>query len=149
MHTWTAGSLSLDTLASLSRGRFPRAAARTPLVRLTVPSGMTTSMGVDAVGVPEALARRVMGRLPRMGCVFADGGRWWWIVPSGSDVALEWPAPAHYAAGALVPDARKEPRLVHQPSGKAPYTPPIPLYVTLCRLTDTLPPWSRSAPTED
>ncbi|OON74690.1 hypothetical protein [Streptomyces tsukubensis] len=144
MHTMTARSLGLNVLVGLSRAR---RVTEPPLVRLKVPDGMSTTLGTDAVGVPEELGRRVMARLPRMGCVYADGGRWWWIVPTGSDIALEWPAPALYAPGALVPDTHRHPHLLHRPDGVAPYTPPIPLYVALCRLTDTVPAWSRPVKT--
>ncbi|MEK0100424.1 hypothetical protein WDA79_18360, partial [Streptomyces sp. A475] len=64
--------------------------------------------------------------------------------PSDSDVALEGPAPASYTTGVLVPDARRAPGLIHRPDGSIPYTPPIPLYLALCRVTGTTPAWSRS-----
>jgi hypothetical protein len=35
------------------------------------------------------------------------------------------------------------PGLIHRPDGTVPYTPPIPLYLALCRLTNTTPTWSR------
>ncbi|MGY1582375.1 hypothetical protein [Streptomyces sp. MN13] len=127
---------SLDTLVRL--GREPRTPG-TPR-RLTVPDGMTVPLGCDAVAVPARFGPQVLTRLPRVGCVYADDTHWWWLVPSDSDYALEWPAPARYATGAVALDA---PRLIHRPDGEVPYTPPIPLYLTLCRLTDTTPTWSR------
>jgi hypothetical protein len=75
-----------------------------------------------------------------VGCVYADDTHWWWLVPSDSDYALDWPAPARYAVGAVTSDA---PRLIHRPDGELPYTPPIPLYLALCRLTGTTPTWSQ------
>lgn len=85
------------------------------------------------------------GRSSCRGCrgwdVYADDAYWWWIVPSDSDYALPWPAPAQYAPGALV---RGTARLIHRPGGTAPYTPPIPLYLALCRATGTTPDWSRT-----
>jgi len=111
-----------------------------PLRRLLVPEGMTVPLGCDAVSVPARFGPLLLPRLPRVGCVYADGSRWWLLVPSDSDVALEWPAPAHYATGAVVPDA---PDLIHKPDGTLPYTPPIPLYLALCRMTGTTPVWSR------
>ena len=131
--------LSLDTLVRLRRG------LRTPgtLLRLPVPDGMTAPLGCDAVAVPARFGPLVMPRLPRVGCVYADETHWWWIVPSDSDYALEWPAPARYATGALVPDAPRVPVLIHRPEGTVPYTPPIPLYLALCRVTGTTPIWSR------
>jgi hypothetical protein len=131
--------LSLDTLVRLGRGRRIIGVPR----RLRVPDGMTAPMGCDAVAVPARLGPLVMPRLPRVGCVYADEAHWWWIVPTDSDYALEWPAPAQYAAGAIVPDAPAVPDLIHKPDGTLPYTPPIPLYLTLCRLTGTTPTWSR------
>ncbi|MFC7261622.1 hypothetical protein [Streptomyces lutosisoli] len=114
-----------------------------PLRRLLVPEGMTVPLGCDAVSVPARFGQLLLPRLPRVGCVYADGSRWWLLVPSDSDVALEWPAPAHYATGAVVPDAPDAPGLIHKPDGTLPYTPPIPLYLALCRMTGTTPVWSR------
>ncbi|MFD3585200.1 hypothetical protein [Streptomyces sp. NPDC058683] len=131
-------SLGLDTLVRLQRGQRP--AAEDGVRRLSVPEGMTTPLGCDAVAVPARLGPLVVPRLPRVGCVYADGTHWWWIVPSDSDYALSWPAPAHYSQGAPLPGAA---RLIHRPEGTVPYTPPIPLYLALCRVTGTTPEWSR------
>ncbi|MFI2376662.1 hypothetical protein ACH5AO_16535 [Streptomyces sp. NPDC018964] len=138
-------ALNLDSLVRIQRGRHTPAAPR----RLPVPDGMTAPMGCDAVAVPARLGPLVMPRLPRVGCVYADEAHWWWLVPSDSDYALEWPAPARYATGAVLPGpsdapgARDLPGLIHRPAGTLPYTPPIPLYLALCRLTGTTPTWSR------
>ncbi|MFG2499592.1 hypothetical protein ACGFSB_15445 [Streptomyces sp. NPDC048441] len=142
--------LDLDTLVRMERRR----TAAPPRTRLAVPEGMSQPLGCDAVAVPSGLGPRLMARLPRVGCVYedvesdadgVDGARWWWIVPADSDVALEWPSPAYYAAGAVVPGARRAPSLIHSPSGgEVPYTPPIPLYLALCRATGTTPAWSRA-----
>ncbi|QCB26872.1 hypothetical protein EF913_24350 [Streptomyces sp. WAC04189] len=131
--------LGLDTLVGLQRRMHAPGTTR----RLLVPDGMTAPLGCDAVAVPARFGPLVMPRLPRVGCVYADEAHWWWIVPSDSDYALEWPAPARYAAGAVVPDAPDVPGLIHRPDGTVPYTPPIPLYLALCRLTNTTPTWSR------
>lgn len=128
--------LGLDTLVRLGRRQHAPAPAR----RLPVPEGMTSPLGCDAVAVPDRLGPLVVPRLPRVGCVYTDGARWWWIVPSDSDYALPWPAPAQYAPGATLPAAA---RLIHRPDGTVPYTPPIPLYLALCRVTGTTPDWSR------
>nr|WP_246620704.1 hypothetical protein [Streptomyces corallincola] len=109
--------------------------------RPPMPEGMTSPLGCDSVAVPDRLGPLVVPRLPRVGCVYADGSRWWWIVPSDSDIALPWPAPAHYATGAPVPATA---RLIHRPDGTVPYTPPIPLYLALCRVTGVAPDWSRA-----
>lgn len=132
-------AMSLDSLVRLQRGLLPRATPR----RLPVPDGMTTPLGCDAVAVPARFGPLVMPRLPRVGCIYADETHWWWMVPSDSDYALEWPAPARYTTGAVVPDTPSAPGLIHRPDGTVPYTPPIPLYLALCRLTDTTPSWSR------
>ncbi|MER5844245.1 hypothetical protein ABT099_28885 [Streptomyces prasinus] len=137
-----ARTLSLNTLVRLQRELRP-SAAPLPRLRLPVPDGMTAPMGCDAVAVPARFGPLVMPRLPRVGCVYADETHWWWLVPSDSDYALEWPAPARYDTGAVVPDAPDLPHLIHRPDGTLPYTPPIPLYLAVCRLTDTAPSWSR------
>jgi hypothetical protein len=131
--------LSLDTLVRLERGLRTAGAPR----RLPVPDGMTAPLGCDAVAVPARFGPLVLPRLPRVGCVYADEAHWWWLVPSDSDYALEWPAPAQYAAGAVVPDAPAVPGLIHRPDGTLPYTPPIPLYLAVCRVMGTTPTWSR------
>ncbi|MCW8380210.1 hypothetical protein [Streptomyces justiciae] len=131
--------MTLDTLVRLRRGLHTPVTPR----RLPVPDGMTAPLGCDAVAVPARFGPLVMPRLPRVGCVYADEAHWWWIVPSDSDYALEWPAPARYATGAIVPDTPGVPGLIHKPEGTVPYTPPIPLYLALCRLTGTTPAWSR------
>ncbi|QKW05883.1 hypothetical protein HUT18_05240 [Streptomyces sp. NA04227] len=132
---------TLDGLVRLARTR------RSPLtsapLRLSLPGDMSTPLGCDAVEVPAGYGRLLLARLPRAGCVYADGSRWWWIVPSDSDVALQWPEPAHYTTGALVPDVPRPPGLIHRPDAEVPYTPPIPLYLALCRLTGTPPAWTR------
>jgi hypothetical protein len=131
--------LNLDTLVRLRRGL--RDAV--PVRRLAVPDGMTAPLGCDAVAVPAHYGPLVLPRLPRMGCVYADETHWWWLVPADSDYALEWPAPTRYATGALIPDAPGAPGLIHRPDGTIPYTPPIPLYLALCRVVGSTPTWSR------
>ncbi len=108
-------------------------------VRLPVPSGFATPLGCDAVGLPARHGFRTMAHLSRPGCVFADADWWWWIVPAESDLGLAWPQPARYVAGAYVPT---RPRLIHLPEASAPYTPPIPLYLMVCRVAGTAPAWS-------
>lgn len=132
--------LTLDTLARVRRElNAPARAAR----RLHVPEGMNAPLGCDAVSAPARYGPLILPRLPRTGCVFADETHWWWLVPSDSDYALEWPAPARYATGAVVPDAPVAPHLIHRPEGDVPYTPPIPLYLALCRVIGIPPVWTR------
>ncbi|KUN39334.1 hypothetical protein [Streptomyces longwoodensis] len=136
--------LSMDTLVRVRR---ELAAPRTPVVdasrRLVLPEGMTAPLGCDAVTVPARFGPLILPRLPRVGCVYADEAHWWWLVPSDSDYALEWPVPARYTTGAVLPDLARAPGLIHRPEGELPYTPPIPLYLALCRITGTTPTWSR------
>ncbi|MFI0190523.1 hypothetical protein ACH4PW_23610 [Streptomyces sp. NPDC017082] len=132
-------TLGLNTLVRLQRRR----PAPDPGPQLSLPDGMTTPLGCDAVAVPDPLGPLVLPWLPRVGCVYADGSHWWWIVPSDSDYALPWPAPARYAVGAPVSGTA---RLIHRPADPVPYTPPIPLYLALCRVTGTAPDWSRAVP---
>nr|WP_267242575.1 hypothetical protein [Streptomyces sp. PR69] len=118
---------------------------------MELPPRLAPTLGCDAVGFPARYGARMLARLPRAGCVFAEGHWWWWIVPAGSDLEVVWPLPAHYAPGARVPVTR--PRLVHRPDETrdgahgvaAPYTPPIPLYVLACQLTGTAPLWTAGA----
>ncbi|MFJ9583615.1 hypothetical protein [Streptomyces acidicola] len=135
---------------SVTRRRDPRPA------RLTLPVGLSTTLGYDAVGTSLEHGERIMATLPRVGCVFADDELWWWIVPSGSHIDVTWPAGTRYAIGARVahppgtqprPSSRPGgPRLIHGPDGDWPYTPPIPLYVAVCRLTGSTPHWSPGSP---
>ncbi|MEU9341006.1 hypothetical protein AB0D74_07290 [Streptomyces sp. NPDC048278] len=134
----TGHSLGLDTLIRLKRDR--RSSSAGSAGSFLMPEGMTAPLGCDAVAVPARLGPLVVPRLPRVGCVYADGTRWWWIVPADSDDALTWPAPAHYGPGAPLPGTA---RLIHRSEGTVPYTPPIPLYLALCRVTGTTPEWSR------
>jgi hypothetical protein len=109
------------------------------LSTLEVPDALPTTLGCDAVGVPEHYGIRLLARMRSTGCVFADGSWWWWIVPAGSDLDLTWPLPSHYARGARVPTSGA--RLIRRPDGPSPYTPPIPLYLMACQLTGTAPMW--------
>ncbi|BAG17886.1 hypothetical protein ACIQUZ_19565 [Streptomyces griseus] len=130
---------------ALARLRAARG-ARTPEqargggMRLVLPASMSATLGCDAVGVPARHGFRLMSHLPRTGCVFADADRWWWIVPAGSDLDLDWPEQVTYARDAEVPAGR--PRLIHSPDGLTPYTPPIPLFLMVCQVTGVAPSWA-------
>ncbi|MFD6249804.1 hypothetical protein [Streptomyces roseolus] len=132
-----AGLLAPRTRRSPENGPGLRPAV--PATRLAVPTGLTTGLGCDAVGVPARFGFKILSRLPAKGCVYADTDWWWWLVPAGSDLDLVWPLPACYAGGAEIPD--RGPRLIHHPDGTSPYTPPIPLYLLACQLTGIAPAW--------
>ncbi|MFJ3144265.1 hypothetical protein ACIPJM_17630 [Streptomyces halstedii] len=131
------------TLAHLLGARRSRPVAEPGVpgrVRLPLPPALSASLGCDAVGVPARYGFRLMSHLPRAGCVFADADQWWWIVPSGSDLDLDWPEQVSYVTGACVPGGR--PRLIHVPDSRTPYTPPIPLYLMVCQVTGVAPSWA-------
>ncbi|MCX4572415.1 hypothetical protein OHB41_04275 [Streptomyces sp. NBC_01571] len=119
---------------------------------LVIPAELSPSLGYDAVGTSREHGERIMDCLPRVGCVFADDERWWWIVPSGSHIGVTWPSSTRYAIGARLADPSwtralrrprsDRPRLIHRPEGESPYTPPIPLYFLTCRLAGSAPRWS-------
>ncbi|MHA5054603.1 hypothetical protein [Streptomyces sp. SD15] len=123
--------------------------------RLVIPAELSAGLGCDAVGTSREHGERIMESLPRVGCVFADDERWWWIVPSGSHIDVTWPSSTSYLVGARLADpswtralrrSRSDrPRLIHSPQGDSPYTPPIPLYFITCRLAGSTPSWSLGA----
>ncbi|MFG2191930.1 hypothetical protein [Streptomyces sp. NPDC048639] len=143
-----------DLVSLLSRGLLGDRRTRpapTPRRRLDVPSSLPLSLGCDAVGVSRHLGPRILEALPRTGCVFDDGERWWWVVPSGSHQGVTWPPEARYAVGGYVSAPRRQqqaggrpgaPRLIHWPDDTMPYTHPILLYVAVCRATGSSPTWS-------
>jgi len=123
--------------------------------RLVIPAPLRASLGYDAVGMPREHGERILDRLQRVGCIFADARRWWWIVPAGSHIGVIWPPSISYAIGAQVADpswtstrpkpGREHPRLIHSPETGQPYTPPIPLYFLTCRVAGSPPLWSLDA----
>ncbi|MFI9628506.1 hypothetical protein [Streptomyces sp. NPDC052042] len=132
-----------NAMSHLRRARRPHESERPPAagtVRLPLPSAFSATLGCDAVGVPARYGFRLLSHLPRTGCVFADTDRWWWIVPAGSDLDLDWPAQIAYVRGAQVP--AEQPRLIHQSDDHTPYTPPIPLFLMVCQLMGVAPSWA-------
>ncbi|MDT0346390.1 hypothetical protein [Streptomyces litchfieldiae] len=118
--------------------------------RLHLPVTTPDALGGDAVGVSEEHGRSIMNSLPRAGAVFAVSGHWWWIVPSESQVGLNWPTTARYWPGACLPGplaasaavgrtGRSVARLVHWPEDAAPYTHPLLLFIAVCRLAGVSP----------
>jgi hypothetical protein len=140
---------------SRTSSRTPTTVAREHPVRLVIPARLRTGLGCDAVGTSREHGKRIMDCLPRVGCVFADDERWWWIVPSGSHLGITWPPATRYVLGAHRADPSwtralrgprsDRPRLIHSPEGDSPYTPPIPLYFLTCRLAGSVPRWSLGA----
>lgn len=119
---------------------------------LRIPARLSADLGCDAVALPREHGEQIMDRLPRVGCVFGDDRRWWWIVPSGSQIGVIWPPGTTYAVGARVADPSwtsthrpkpgvDRPALIHAPRTGSPYTPPIPLYVLTCSLAGGPPRW--------
>ncbi|MEE4542449.1 hypothetical protein V2S66_10800 [Streptomyces sp. V4-01] len=116
-------------------------------LRVPVPPGFPSGARCDVVETSARHGLRVLGRLPGAGCVLADGDRWYWAVPTGSDVDVAWPQPARYLVDAalLVPSRDLgcgEPgdREVVHPSGhRAPYTHPILLYFAVCCVAGVRP----------
>ncbi|MCM1940508.1 hypothetical protein NC239_20105 [Streptomyces sp. G3] len=142
------------------RSRPPGTAARPPRrpapgpASLRLPAGVHAGLGHDAVGTSAAHGERILAHLPRAGCVFADGERWWRIVPSGSDIGVVWPFGSHYVVGdpswtrPRPAGGPAGPRLVHGPGGDSPYTAPLPLYFVVCRLAGVPPRWSLASASE-
>ncbi|MGP3950786.1 hypothetical protein [Streptomyces sp. 7N604] len=133
--------------------------------RLEIPPALPTALGCDAVGVDRHHGPWIMDALPRVGCVFADSERWWWVVPSKSQYGVTWPPMARYSVGAYVAAPLREeregrvggagragragavprpavPRLIHWPDDTVPYTHPILLYIAVCRAAGVPPNWS-------
>ncbi|MFB8774726.1 hypothetical protein [Streptomyces broussonetiae] len=124
-----------------------------PARRLRIPARLPASLGYDAVGTLREHGERILASLPRIGCVFADDRRWWWIVPADSHVGVDWPPGVRYSVGARLADPswtptrpKPAPHLIHAPDAGSPYTPPIPLYFLACRLTGSAPRWSLTLP---
>jgi len=97
-------------------------------------------MGCDVVETSAEHGLRILGTLPSSGCVLARGSRWSWIVPTGSDIDVAWPAIARYLVDAAVLVPAPGPlavtasghRVVHRPDRPTPYTHPIMLYFAAC-----------------
>lgn len=153
-HTATVDPRTYPSFSGL-RTYIPAAPPHESPARLAIPAELSAGLGCDAVGTSPEHGERIMDCLPRVGCVFADDERWWWIVPSGSHIGVTWPSSTSYAVGARLADPSwtrallrsrsARPRLIHRPEGDSPYTPPIPLYFLTCRLAGSVPRWSLGA----
>ncbi|GAA3851763.1 hypothetical protein [Streptomyces sedi] len=102
----------------------------------------------DVVEMPREDGLRVLGALPRPGAIFSVGTSWWWPVPTGSQTGMRWPAPSRYLtdvrlAVAAPPEWAGEglwaPRLIHWPHHGIPYSQPLILFVSMCRLAGVDP----------
>lgn len=123
--------------------------------RIRVPStpgfssgpGLSSGPGCDVVETSAEYGMRILGCLPSSGCVLANGKRWSWIVPSGSNIDVRWPPTARYLvdAAVLVPYRGPRPKeagshsVVHWPEQAVPYTHPILLYFATCCLAGVKP----------
>lgn len=116
---------------------------------IRVPSAPTFSagLGCDVVETSAEHGMRILDRLPSSGCILADGKRWLWIVPSGSDVGVTWPPNSRYLIEAAVLVPYYGPRskeadghsVIHWPDRAAPYTHPILLYFAACGIAGIRP----------
>lgn len=142
-------TLPLDLLARLSKERAtrrPRAGTEPAPLRLPVPQGFNAPLGHDAVGVDAAYGERIRRSLPRVGCIYAQRGTWWWLVPAQAEIGLDWRPVADYSVGALIAPERGDgdlPRLLHLPKDTVPYTHPLLLYIAACRAVGVEPVWSK------
>lgn len=118
--------------------------------RLRVPAAprFPSGPGCDVVEIAAEYGVRILGSLPSSGCVLAEGERWSWIVPPGSDIDVAWPAITSYRpdGAVLVPLDAPGPRpesgghsVVHWPEGGTPYTHPILLYFAACCVAGVQP----------
>lgn len=119
--------------------------------RIEVPSaaGFTSGHGCDVVETSAEHGSRILGILPSPGYVLADGDRWSWIVPTGSNIDVAWPPIAAYFidAAVLVPHYGPRPtdsgghRVIHWPEQESavPYTHPILLYFAVCCIAGIQP----------
>ncbi len=124
------------------------AAAGRRRIRVPAAPRFPSGPGCDVVEIAAEYGELILGSLPSSGCVLAEGERWSWIVPPGSDIDVTWPAIASYLPGGavLVPADEPVPReeadghsVVHWPEGGAPYTHPILLYFAACCVAGVQP----------
>jgi len=118
-------------------------------LRIRVPStsGLPSGLGCDVVETSAECGMKILGCLPNSGCVLAHGDRWSWIVPSGSDIDVTWPAITRYHVdgAVLVPHYGVRPHpaggdsVVHWPDQAVPYTHPLLLYFAACCIAGVQP----------
>ncbi|MEW2517147.1 hypothetical protein [Actinacidiphila alni] len=116
--------------------------------RIAVPTvgGFPPGLGCDVVETSAEHGLRILDCLPSSGCVLARGRQWSWIVPTGSDIDVQWPPATRYLPDAAVLVSAYEPRaagathsLVHLPDQGVPYTHPILLYFAACCISGVQP----------
>lgn len=122
---------------------------RTRRLPLDLPAALPAGLGCDAVEMSEQHGQQIIHGLPRVGAVFAGGGRWWWIVPPESHIGLTWPGTVRYCIDATAPltgpppavrrSAGPPPRLIHWTDRAEPYTHPLLLYIAACQLAGVPP----------
>lgn len=117
--------------------------------RIHVPTtaDFPAGLGCDVVETSAEHGLRILDCLPSSGCVLTNGSRWSWIVPTGSDIDVEWPSTTRYLVDAAVLVSAYEPRtggsvghsLIHLPDQDVPYTHPILLYFAVCCIAGVQP----------
>ncbi|MFI1094030.1 hypothetical protein [Streptomyces sp. NPDC020917] len=117
--------------------------------RIEVPTsaGFPAGTACDVVETSAEHGLRILDCLPNSGCVLTHGDQWSWIVPTGSDIDVEWPSIARYLAGAAVAAPEGEARAggaggrgrLHLPDRQVPYTHPILLYFAVCTIAGVQP----------
>ncbi|WP_188279507.1 hypothetical protein [Streptomyces sp. CBMA29] len=117
--------------------------------RIHVPTTADFPPGLacDVVETSAEHGMRILGCLPSSGCVLTNGRQWSWIVPTGSDIDVEWPSSTRYLVDAAVlvpayetlPDASGGHDVIHLPDQAVPYTHPILLYFAACCIAGVQP----------
>jgi hypothetical protein len=149
-HIPPAGRWAAVPLLHADRDR-PTARGGAPSARrlLQVPTsaGFPAGLVCDVVETSAEHGLRILDCLPNSGCVLTDGHQWSWIVPTGSDIDVEWPPTTRYLADAAVLVSPREPRTDGLPAAgrirprdhDVPYTHPILLYFAACGLAGVKP----------
>ncbi|SEG57114.1 hypothetical protein SAMN05216223_106319 [Actinacidiphila yanglinensis] len=116
-------------------------------IRVPATSGFPAGLSCDVVETSAEHGLRILETLPSSGRVFTRGSRWSWIVPTGSDIDVEWPSTTRYLVDAAVLVPAYDPEdggpdgygRVHASDQDVPYTHPILLYFAVCCIAGVQP----------
>lgn len=130
--------------SALRGGETPSARER---IHVPTTADFPPGLGCDVVETSAEHGMRILGCLPSSGCVLTNGRQWSWIVPTGSDIDVEWPSTTRYLVDAAVlvptyetrPDAPGGHSVIHLPDQAVPYTHPILLYFAACCIAGVQP----------